>query len=358
MAGKPPKKRIEEFVRDTYVMSTSELSLKYDRAASTIRDWKQWAKARGLEVGDGSGHFTGEDGEVYIEGITPDYSEEMLPIEELWERAKNRQKEEERRQEKRDGQIIKLPDVPIAIGWFSDIHIGSPHVDYVSAHTDFITVANTKGFYGGFHGDLGDNWIIGRLQAQARNQRLSIQDEIRLGLDLLKTLGDKLLWAVPGNHDNWEYVLSGRDSIAEALKGTRLLYDPHEVVFTLTVGDAAWVVKVRHQWRGYSIFNDSHGIEVGWERGDTDFDIGVGGHLHTGTWLRPFHRHRKRRYALVTGTYKTDDGYARRMGFRGTCGLGSGATVMTPNGDFVFFEDVRFAAQYLTYLRQEWGAPT
>jgi len=358
MAGKPPKKKIDEFLRDTFVMTTAQLSLKYDRAASTIRDWKQWAKARDLDVGDGSGHYGGKVGEVYLEGITPDYVDEMLPIDELWERAKSRQHEEQRRIERRDSQIIKLPNEPVAIGWLSDIHIGSPHVDYESVHTDFQTIANTWGFYGGFHGDLGDNWIIGRLQAQARNQRLSIQDEVRLGLNLLEILGPKLLWAVPGNHDNWEYVLTGRDSIAESLKGMKMLYDPHEVVFNLMVGDANWIVKVRHQWRGYSQFNDTHAIEKGWWFGNTPFDIGVGGHTHTGTWCRPFHMHGKRRYAIITGTYKFDDGYARRLGFKSTCGLGSGATVLTPNGDFVFFEDVRFAAQYLTYLRQEWGAPT
>jgi hypothetical protein len=355
LAGKPPPDRVSEFVQLSETLSTAELAKHFGKAKRTIRDWKGWARDRGHFVGEGNAVQAGEDGEVTLSGIMSDYVKTMLPIEELWDRAKDRQKEEEQRILLRDNQKVGLPNEPVGIMWSSDAHLGSPHVDYVSIETDFITVANTPGFYGGFHGDLGDNWIIGALQGQSKNQRFTILDEIRLGTDLLHKLGPKLLWAVPGNHDNWEYILTGRDSIAQALAGMKLLYDPHEVVFWLTVGDAEWLVKVRHQWRGYSQFNDSHAVEVGWERGNVPFDIGVGGHTHTGTWLRPFVRHKLRRYALITGSYKIDDGYARRMGFRGTCGLGSGATILTPDRDFVFFEDVQYAAKFLKFMRLEWG---
>jgi len=355
VAGKPPPDRLQEFLQLTETLSTKELAEHFKRAKRTIRDWKRWARERGEFVGEGNAERTGENEEITIAGLFADYRDVARPIDEVWREAKERQKTEEHRLALRDAQLIALPNEPVGVAWFSDVHLGSDHVDYIGVQRDFGLVRQTPGFVGGFHGDLGDNWIIGALQVNARNQSISLLDEIRMGFDLLGQLGPKLLWAVPGNHENWEYLLSGRDSVAQALKGLKLLYDPHEIVFTLRVGNAEWLVKVRHKWRGFSAFNDSHAIEVGWERGNTPFDIGVGGHTHTGTWLRPFVRHEKRRYALVTGTYKIDDGFARRMGYRGTCGLGSGATVLTPDGDFVFFEDVKYAAQFLKFMRLEWG---
>lgn len=356
MAGRPPEDRIQEFVQLSETHSTKELAEYFGKAKRTIRDWKGWLRDKGHLVGEGNAVTTGEKEEVTIAGLFADYAETQRPLDEIWEEAKKKQLADERRLVIRNSQFISIPEsVPVGFAWFSDIHLGGPHTDYIRVDRDFNIVRDAPGFYGGFHGDLGDNWIIGALAGNARNQSLSILDEIRMGFDLLGRLGPKLLWAVPGNHDNWEYILTGRDSIAQALAGMKLLYDPHEIVFTLKVGDAEWLVKVRHKWRGFSSFNDSHAIEVGWERGNTPFDIGVGGHTHTGTWLRPFVRHETRRYALVTGAYKYDDGYARRMGFRGTCGLGSGATILTPNRDFVFFENLEYAAQYLKFLRLEWG---
>jgi hypothetical protein len=336
-------------------MSTAELASHFGKAKRTIRDWKGWARDRNHFVGEGNAVQAGENEEVTLAGLFADYAEVSRPIERIWDEAKARQKEELRRLAMRDAQKVGLPKEPVGLAWFSDIHLGSDHTDYIGVERDFDIVKYAPGFYGGFHGDLGDNWIIGALQANSRNQSISLLDEIRMGFDLLGRLGPKLLWAVPGNHDNWEYILTGRDSIAQALAGMKLLYDPHEVVFTLTVGDAEWLVKVRHKWRGFSSFNDSHAVEVGWERGNTPFDIGIGGHTHTGTWLRPFTRHKKRLYALITGSYKVDDGFARRMGFRGTCGLGSGATILTPDRDFVFFEDLKYAAKFLKFMRLEWG---
>lgn len=53
MAGRPPKKIVEEFVADTFRLYTHQLAAKYNRAESTIKDWRLWCKRHGHDVGYG-----------------------------------------------------------------------------------------------------------------------------------------------------------------------------------------------------------------------------------------------------------------------------------------------------------------
>jgi hypothetical protein len=347
MAGRIPDDLLLEFVEDTLSMSTRELGEKYKRAQSTIREWRTYARGLGYGVGYGTGEVDNKRPE--IEGVTAD---DEVPIEKLWESAEKIQEITEKKLELRNTQFINLPNKPCAIALLSDIHFGSPNTDYKSAKRDAEIVRDTDGMWAEFHGDGVDNWIIGKLQAQSKNQPMTIDAEWRLFIDWIEMIGEKLLWCVPGNHENWAYMIAGVDRVKQALSGTRVLYDPYEVVVTLSVGPASWVIKTRHKWRYQTtVFNDSHGLQVGWERGDTDYDIGIGGHTHTGTFFTAFVRHRKRRLAAITGSYKVDDGYGRQLGVRSTSGLGSGAIVFHPNGKYAFFDDLEVAADFLEFWR-------
>jgi len=240
--------------------------------------------------------------EPEIEGLTNEEIE--YTPEELWQAAFKAQARVQKVKRKRDSNqiIIPFPERPFAIVPLSDFHIGSPSVDYIQLKKDVETIRDTPRMWAIFFGDGCDNWIVSKLSHLQRGQVLTFDAEVQLLTVVLETLSDKLKVVVAGNHDNWTRKLAGFDRIKAALRGTRVLYDPYEVVFDLCHGDNATRIKVRHQWKYASVFNATHGIEVGWERGGEDFDIGFGGHTHTGTLCRPFIRHGRIRYAILIGT--------------------------------------------------------
>ena len=121
------------------------------------------------------------------------------------------------------------------------------------------------------------------------------------------------------------------------------------VVFTLVWGERRLRYKVRHRWKYGSVFNATHPIEVGWQRGDSDFDVGLGGHTHIGTVERAFWRHRQRRLAVLTGTYKVLDTYGRELGLPAPMHRGSGAHVFH-GGRLRFCHDLEEARNLLERL--------
>ena len=249
-------------------------------------------------------------------------------------------------------QTIELPNQPVGIAFLSDLHFGSQETDYRAAKADGEIIRDTEGLYCGYHGDGYDNWIVGRLQRLQRDQAMPYDAEVQLFVNYLEMLKHEMLFAIPGNHEGWTYSLAGLEVVKQTLQNAMALYYPDEVVFRLKVGPSTWVVKARHQWKYSSIFNPTQAQEVGWQRGDVDFDIALGGHTHVGTYCRPFHRHGKKRFAILTGTYKVNDRYGRQLGFPEPKGLGSGAMLFHPDGRTMWAEDLETAADFLAYWRQ------
>jgi len=281
-------------------------------------------------------------------GITPD---DEPDIDTIWRAAFEAQAGALEAKAKRQDQRITLPDEPIAIAFLSDIHFGSASTDYRSAKADAEIIRDTPGMYAVCHGDLMDNWIVSKLAGLQRGQAVPFDAEVQLCAAWLRLLKDKLLVVVSGNHDNWTYRLAGIDAIRETLRGTRTLYDREQVIVDVQHASQRYRILVRHKWRYGSIFNATHGLEVGWDRGDVDYDIAIGGHTHIATVCRPFYRHGKMRYAVLTGTYKVDDPFGIELGVASSKGRGCGAMIFTPKGERFFCESLSFAADLLGYLR-------
>lgn len=324
-------------------MQWSDIGDLFGMSGEAIRSkYKRWRKKNKQMQGNTSTN------EASITGVIPDdYDGD---VEKLWGRVIDAQGAHENFIARKSAQTIKL-DPPFAIAVLSDLHFGNQHTDYRAIRNDAMIIKETDGMYAGFHGDGVDNFIIGKLNALERNQDMTLDSEWQLFESWLEMLAGKLLYVVSGNHDNWTIKTSGFDRVRNALKGTLLLYDTDEVIFDLDTGVKTWRVKVRHKWKGNSIFNPTHGIEVSWQRGGHNFDIGIGGHTHIDTVCRPFLRHGKRMYAILTGTYKRYDSYAREIGFAPTHGRGSGCMVFDAKGNMQFFEDLESGARYLEYLQ-------
>jgi UDP-2,3-diacylglucosamine pyrophosphatase LpxH len=273
----------------------------------------------------------------------------------LWKAAGSVHKVVRKAAEERRHTAIHLGDQPVALAFLSDLHIGSEGTDYDAIKRDTDLISKTDGMYAVFHGDGIDNWIIGKLQALQRNQAVSFKNEILMFRRWLELISEKLLIVVSGNHDNWTKKLSGIDIIPNYLTNTCVLYDPFEVRVQVSCGTGSWDMLIRHQWKSSSIFNPTHGIEVGYDRMTLPFDIGVGGHTHIGTLVRPFYRHNKERLAILTGAYKRVDSFSKEIGFADTMTNGCGALILFPDGKVWYNSDLEVAASYLTYLRrQQW----
>ena len=264
----------------------------------------------------------------------------------LWSRAIAGQQEHAERVAQRRDQSVTVT-TPCAIALLSDTHFGAPGTDYEAAKRDAEIIRDTPGMFAEFHGDGVDNWIVGKLQRLQRGQIVDFADEWELFLSWLDMLRGSLLWVVSGNHDNWTIALSGFDRVRLALQGTNVLYHTDQTIFNLHAGPLTYRVKVRHKWKGNSIFNPTHGIETSWERSGDAFDIGIGGHTHIATLYREFVKHQKKRFAILTGTYKLHDIFGEQIGFAPPHGNGGGALVFDRAGRFVWIDNLPQAAELL-----------
>ena len=289
-----------------------------------------------------------------IIGRTPEETFSEAERAALWERAIREGEAHAARQRAKKNQRIEFPEEPFALALMGDTHVGGAGVDYASLKYDAETVRDTPGMYALFGGDGTNNWIVGKLQALQRNEIMSHSSSWRLFLDWLDTLGDSLVAVILGNHDLWAQKVAGFEPIARHLRGAACLYDENEIVFKLACGSLEQRWKVRHKWRYGSVYNPTHPQEVGWERGDDDFDVAVGFHTHNGTLVRPFIRHGRRRHAVQLGTYKVHDEFAREVGFPSPPTNGCGALVGHPDGRTWWFENLPSAAEFLGYLREKY----
>lgn len=254
--------------------------------------------------------------------------------------------------EKQLNQSITLPDKPCVVALFGDQQFGSK-CDYQRLLADADLVASTANMFAIQGGDVADNFIIGKLVALQKQQPTTFDQELRAAIWWVERIAPSMLVWCGGNHESWTRKVSGIDFWRTKLQDCLCLYDPYQVRFKLHHCGHSWDWCVRHKWRGSSVFNPTHGIEVGWER-LASFDVGVGFHTHIATLCRPFIKDGIRRFAVLIGTYKLRDAYARELGFAQTApdSNGSGAFVFPGDGRMIWENDLQTAADMLKMYRE------
>lgn len=286
-----------------------------------------------------------------ITGIT---SNEEYDVENIWDAAEFAFDITLEREKRRNAQRIQFPNKPVAIAMLSDLHIGNSATDYKQLRKDARLIQETEGMYAIFHGDGIDNWIVPKLQQLQRGQAINFEQELLLFESWISMLSPKLVAVVSGNHDNWTHSLSGIDIVKRLLRTTKVLYDRDEVRAVISVGDYEWEFCIRHKWLGSSIYNPTHGIER-YSRMGATFDIGIGGHTHIASLSREFISNDNRQcMAIITGTYKKYDGFARQLGLPHCPHNGSGAIILYPNGKCMWIRDLQDASEYITYARNKY----
>ena len=279
--------------------------------------------------------------------------ENNIDINCIWEMAELVFSQTEEKEKQKNASRIEFSNKPIAIAMLSDLHIGNSTTDYKQLRKDAELIQKTDGMYAIFHGDGIDNWIVPKLAQLQRGQAINFENELLLFKSWIATISSKLIIVVAGNHDNWTYNLSGIDVVKQMLQTTKVLYDPYEIRTIIQVGSKEWVFCIRHKWLGSSIYNPTHGIERYARMGAT-FDVGIGGHTHIASLSREFVGNDSRQcMAIITGTYKRYDSFAKQIGFPFCPHNGSGALILNTDGKMMWIRDLEQAAEYITYLRNK-----
>jgi len=254
--------------------------------------------------------------QIKVTGLTAaDY---FVSEEEAAQRAVDEYKHIANLEARRRAQTIEIgTGKPIALTFIADIHAGSSGTDYPRLFEEIELINSTPGMYVCTVGDMVDNFILTKLAFIRFDTRLNIGDEWAITRKVLKAIAQKHLLAVGGNHDKWTQMMSGVDYFRSVLDSinTTTLYDSDDSRVTLKVGGASWPGRLRHKWRGSSIYNPTHGMERAYSF-DHDFIWAVGAHTHVSGLARQFNASgRDTGMAVLCGAYKRIDPHARTVGF-------------------------------------------
>lgn len=294
-------------------------------ASSARRIWQQERDARGIPQ---------------ARRIVGGMDEEPRPDPgELWARALRLQQRTQQVQASKERRRVIYDEGPVVVFFMSDLHLGSPGVDYAGIDRDIRAVCalDEAGIQVGVivGGDLLDNHIVGKLQRIRLNSSpfLAIEEWGLVDYALTR-LAPYIIGSVAGNHDNWSWAVSGVDLLRQRHMrlNNGILYDPYELNFALQVGGFECRVAVRHAWKGHSKYNPTHGIEDHqWTRG-REFDIAAGGHTHRGALVREFDNGGKVGWAIMMGTYKVEDPYGKQLGLPPVLPTSAAAMVIDEDG--------------------------
>lgn len=280
---------------------------------------RRYQLKQGLESPGGPANQYNNGDMIIVGGMD---TEPFEPSEETWARALSIEGRQAQRREWRNSRRVIFEEGPVALIAVADLHLGGRGVSYSALDEDLRIIsylANTGVQVAVvLDGDLVDNFIIGRLARLRLNVSpfLAIE-EWGLVDYALERLAPYLIGSVAGNHDNWSFAVSGIDVLRQRHQSLTpgILYDPNELSFVLQVGECEVGVTARHDWRGHSMFNPSHGIEHKHHTRGRQFDIAIGAHKHRGGLAREIDNGAQVGHALVCGSYKKEDEHALKVGF-------------------------------------------
>lgn len=287
-----------------------------------------------------------EDSEPRIIGVSVERPDEDT----AFQKAVASWRKVARLQERRQSQRIEFDQSPVGIAFVADLHLGSPGVDYERVFREAKLIADTPNMYVMLCGDLLDNFIIPKLVAARYQSEVTIAEEWVLVRRYLKTIGHKLLVSVSGNHEKWTWVLSGLDYFADVLKESMphtVIFDADDISLTLKVNKTSFPIRLRHHWRYNSVYNVTHGIEQT-HRFDGGFLVGVGAHTHAAGVVRTFNAGGQNAVAVMCGSYKEMDNFARQQGFPRPNRSAAMSVIFFGNGAMVGIDRLDLAAEVLS----------
>jgi len=250
-----------------------------------------------------------------VSGITPTDLE--IDEEEAYRRACLLTARAKKLDQARKEQHITFSHGPATLCFVGDLHFGGNGVDYPKAFRDAEIIRRTPGMYAVLCGADLDNWIVTKLIHYQMDQQLTVDDQWALFRRWLRIIGPKLRLVVRGNHDAWNWLLTGVDYMRDVVASIcpSCIYDTDDCRVSVRIKDTEWPGRVRHKWWGRSQYNPTHGAEklMKWDGGTWVWDAGA--HDHDGGCTRSANVGGIPRMHAKTWTYKFNDPHARAVGF-------------------------------------------
>ena len=272
--------------------------------------------------------------------------------EEVYQRAVSDWRKIEKRIAALSNRRIEFERGPVAIVFMADLHLGASGTDYPRLFREAEIVARMPNTYLATNGDLLNNFILPKLTHARAYDHTTIPEEWALVRRFLRIVSHKLILSVSGNHERWTNVLDmAGDYFADVLKSVKernpMIYDANDALVRVSVGKAEYVLRMRHSWQSNSIYNVTHGIER-LQKFDQNFFIGVGAHSHASGVCRGFNAaNGVSGMAILCGTYKRYDHFAREKGFAQPNGSTAQTLVLHENGHMLGVEWLEMADQIM-----------
>jgi hypothetical protein len=214
---------------------------------------------------------------------------------------------------------------------------------------DYRLVAETDGLYMNLLGDDIDNFIFNFAKWASV---MPPDHQRRITEWLMKSLRDKVISIVLGNHNHWSKKAADIDWVARLAWLNDAFYLGHRGDLHLTVGSQVYHLHLAHRTQGPSVINKSNsGRRTADDIGGAD--VIVEGDRHD-PWLHQEYKARKRQIWLRAGTYKMDDDYTDEIGFpQGKWDMPM--VILMPDTHRVIpFMDFRDGIDTLTFLRDKY----
>lgn len=275
------------------------------------------------------------------------------PIEELLERRTQAFLRRDRAEEARKLIQVKVKlDGPIGIVHFGDPHVDDDGCDLPLLRRHLEVVKATEGMFGANVGDLQNNWV-GRLSHLWGEQETSKRTAWRLTEWLVRSV--QWLYLVGGNHDAWS---GAGDPLKWMTQDQAGIFDYDGVRLNLCFPNGKQVrINARHDFRGHSMWNPTHGPAKAAMMGWRDHILTCGHKHESGYQLLKDPASGLISHAIRLAGYKKHDRYGKQLGLPDGTISPAAVTIIDPSRDdddpglVTVLHDVERAAQFLTMLR-------
>lgn len=286
-----------------------------------------------------------ETDEFTVQGVTV---EEVPDFDTVYQRARDAYQKKSLCALKKASQRLDITCPRACVVFVADQHMGSPGTDIERVFEEAHLIASMKNTHAVTLGDLTENPIIPKLLHLNFNHTLTITEGWILFEKYIEILRPRVF--VGGNHDNdWLQNTTGMDFVRHMIAKyiPNALYDTDDCRLIISVGGVEFPTRIRHKWRGTSIYNPTHPQERG-QKWDQDFVLGVGGHYHSCGVARGFNAGGQHGLAVLCGSYKVIDSFAQEQGFPKPNGSTAIAVVFDAESrTMTGFESLKLAADFM-----------
>jgi predicted phosphodiesterase len=240
-------------------------------------------------------------------------------------------------------------DLPIAVLLMTDTHFGSvrvntellqEHLQIVEDTPNFFMVHNgdhTDNFNSTFHASgMSENPLSPQIPGKAWSQRL-------IELDRKSKIGSLGY----GNHDDWMFDASQFDYYDTFFSQINAPIFTQGGELNVMVEGQLYQLAIAHRYWGTSKLNPTNACKRYMEHEYPEADIIMLGHTHQSEGLH-FERGGKDRIAVIGGTYKDSDAWARKRGIGGRSGSPGWVVMLWPGKrQMQLYKDVKVAQEVI-----------